>query len=111
MKRFIAGEDRTQITLLPECLDDYIAEDNPIRVVEVFVDEMDLGALGFSRVDPAATGRPAYHPSQILFSSVSRRPGEIHFSRYKSVLISTNVLDRRESRNVSGSLSAARLRG
>jgi len=48
MKRFIEGEDRTQITLLPECLDDYIAEDNPIRVVEVFIDELDLGMLRFA---------------------------------------------------------------
>jgi hypothetical protein len=47
MKRFIEGEDRTQITLLPECLDDYIAEDNPVRVVEVFVDQLDLRPLGF----------------------------------------------------------------
>jgi hypothetical protein len=47
MKRFIEGEDRTQITLLPECLDDYIAEDNPVRVVEVFVDQLDPRPLGF----------------------------------------------------------------
>ena len=46
MKRFVEGEDRTQITLLPECLDDYVAYDNPVRVVEVFVDELDLGGLG-----------------------------------------------------------------
>jgi len=66
MKRFVEGEDRTQITLLPECLDDYVGEDNPVRVVEVFVDELDLGGLGFEGVDPAATGRPAYHPSVLL---------------------------------------------
>ena len=66
MKRFIEGEDRTQITLLPECLDDYVADDNPVRVVEVFVDELDLRGLGFDGVDPAATGRPAYHPSVLL---------------------------------------------
>ena len=52
MKRFIEGEDRTQITLLPECLDDYVAEDNPVRVVEVFVDELDLERLGFEGVAP-----------------------------------------------------------
>ena len=46
MKRFVEGEDRTQITLLPECLDDYVADDNPVRVVEVFVDELDLGGVG-----------------------------------------------------------------
>ena len=66
MKRFIEGEDIAQITLLPECLDDYVAEDNAVRVVEVFVDELELGALGFDGVDPAATGRPAYHPSVLL---------------------------------------------
>ena len=66
MKRFIEGEDRTQITLLPECLDDYISEDNPIRAVEVFIDELDLGTLGFAGVAPAATGRPSYHPAVLL---------------------------------------------
>ncbi len=63
MKRFIEGEDRTQITLLPECLDDYIATDNPVRAVDAFVEELDLKALGFAGADPALTGRPAYHPS------------------------------------------------
>ncbi|MNR68025.1 hypothetical protein D3C85_1923200 [compost metagenome] len=62
MKRFIEGESRTQVTLLPECLDDYVAEEHPVRVVDVLVDELDLVALGFEGVDPAATGRPAYHP-------------------------------------------------
>lgn len=66
MKRFIVGEARTQVTLLPECLDDYVAEENPVRVVDVFVDELDLGAVGFEGVDPAATGRPAYHPAVLL---------------------------------------------
>ena len=66
MKRFIEGESRTQSTLLPECLDDYIAETNPVRVVDVFVDELDLGKLGFEGVEPAATGRPAYHPAVLL---------------------------------------------
>jgi hypothetical protein len=60
MKRFIAGESRTQSTLLPEMLDDYVAGSNPVRVVDVFVDELDLGKLGFEGVDPAATGRPGY---------------------------------------------------
>ncbi len=66
MKRFIEGEDRQQVTLLPECLDDYIDEDNPVRVVDVFVDELDLQSLGFGVVVPAATGRPSYHPSVLL---------------------------------------------
>jgi transposase len=52
MKRFVEGVDRGQITLLPECLDDWVNEDNPVRVVDVFVDELDLAALGFGRVDP-----------------------------------------------------------
>src|SRR5258708_3818918 len=66
MKRFIEGEDRTQITLLPECLDDSLAEDNPVRVVEVFVDQLDLRPLGFEGAEPATTGRPSYHPSVLL---------------------------------------------
>jgi hypothetical protein len=57
MKRFVEGEDRRQTLLLPESLDDYVTEDNPVRVVEVFIDELDLGALGFEGVRPAATGR------------------------------------------------------
>ena len=57
MKRFVEGTDRGQSTLLPECLDDYIAEDNPVRAVEAFIDELDLRALGFGGVEPAATGR------------------------------------------------------
>jgi hypothetical protein len=52
MKRFIEGEDRNQSTLFPKCLEDYIAEDNPVRVIDVFVDELDLGQLGFGRVEP-----------------------------------------------------------
>ena len=63
MKRFIKGPDRSQMTLLPECLDDFVAEDNPMRVVEAFVDHLDLVALRFAGADPAVTGRPAYHPS------------------------------------------------
>src|SRR5258708_19890105 len=66
MKRFIQSEDRSQSTLFPECLDDYIADDNPVRVIEVFVDELDLGTLGFEGAEPKATGRPAYHPSLLL---------------------------------------------
>ena len=57
MKRFIEGEDRSQATLLPEYLDDYIADDNPVRAVDVFVEGLELKALGFEGVDPAETGR------------------------------------------------------
>ena len=66
MTRYIEGSDRSQVTLLPECLDDYIDEDNPVRVVDVFVDELDLTGLGFERVTPAITGRPGYHPAVLL---------------------------------------------
>src|SRR3979409_1341466 len=66
MKRFIEGEDRSQSTLFPEHLDDYIAEDNPVRVIDVFVDELDLSELGFEGMAPEVTGRPAYHPASLL---------------------------------------------
>src|SRR5215213_10660295 len=66
MKRFIEGEDRRQATLLPDCLDDDVAEDNPVRVVEVFIDELDLAALGFAGMVPEVTGRPSYHPATLL---------------------------------------------
>jgi transposase len=66
MKRFIVGENRGQITQMPECLDDYVTDTNPVRVVDVFVDELELFKLGFVRVEPAVTGRPSYHPSVLL---------------------------------------------
>ena len=55
MKRFVEGEDRRQATLLPACLDDYVAADNPVRIIEAFVDELDLGVLGFAGVVPEVT--------------------------------------------------------
>src|SRR5260370_2253284 len=66
MRRFVQGLDRGQSTLFPECLEDWIGEDNPVRGIDVFVDELDLAELGFSGVDPEATGRPSYHPSALL---------------------------------------------
>ena len=66
MRRFVEGVDRGQTTLFPECLQDWIGEDNPVRVVDVFVEELDLAELGFGGVDPEATGRPSYHPSILL---------------------------------------------
>ena len=63
MGRFVEGQDRGQITLFPDCLEDWIGEDNPVRVIDAFVEELDLADLGFGGVDPEATGRPAYHPS------------------------------------------------
>ena len=66
MKRFVAGADRGQSTLLPECLDDFVDESNPVRVIDAFVDALDLAELGFDGVVPEATGRPSYHPSSLL---------------------------------------------
>ena len=60
VKRFVEGRDRRQGVLLPEYLDDYVSEENPVRVVEVFIDELDLEALGFAGVVSEPTGRPAY---------------------------------------------------
>jgi len=66
MTRFVVGDDRSQSTLFPERLEDYLAEDNPVRAIDVFVDELDLAGLGFGGVEPEATGRPAYHPATLL---------------------------------------------
>jgi transposase len=91
MKRFIEGADRGQVTLLPECLDDYIAENNPVRVVDVFVDELDLWELGFESAEPAATGRPAYHPAVLL---------KIYIYGYLNRIQSSRRLEREAQRNV-----------
>jgi transposase len=66
MSGYIEGTDRGQMTLFPDRLEDWIGEDNPVRVVDLFVDEIDLAELGFGRVAPASTGRPGYHPSVLL---------------------------------------------
>ena len=66
MKRYIEGESRGQMVLMPESLDDFIGEDNPVRVIDLFVDELDLGELGFTRNEPAQTGRPGYYPGPLL---------------------------------------------
>ena len=91
MKRFIQGECRTQSTLLPELLDDYIADTNPVRVVDVFVDELDLGKLGFEGVEPAATGRPAYHPASLL---------KIYIYGHLNRIQSSRRLEKEAQRNV-----------
>jgi transposase len=91
MKRFVEGDSRTQSTLLPECLDDYIGEDNPIRVVEAFVEQLDLAALGFAGVVPAATGRPSYHPAVLL---------KIYIYGYLNRVQSSRRLEREAQRNV-----------
>ena len=91
MTRYIQGSDRSQVTLLPECLDDYIDEDNPVRVVDVFVDELDLTELGFERVSPAMTGRPGYHPSVLL---------KLYIYGYLNRIQSSRRLERESQRNV-----------
>jgi hypothetical protein len=62
MERFVEGKDRRQTTLLPDCVDDYVAEENPVRAIEAFVDALDLAALGFAGVVPETTGRPPTIP-------------------------------------------------
>src|SRR5271163_3240084 len=91
MGRFVEGEDRRQSYLLPKSLDDYVTEDNPVRVIEVFIDELDLGGLGFAGVHPAATGRPAYHPSTLL---------KIYLYGYLNRLQSSRRLEREAGRNI-----------
>jgi transposase len=91
MKRFIEGTDRTQTTLLPESLEDYVAEDNPVRVVEAFVEELDLRTLGFKSIDPAVTGRPAYHPAVLL---------KLYIYGYLNRIQSTRRLEMEAQRNV-----------
>ena len=66
MGRYVGGQDRAQSVLFPERLDDWIHEDSTVRVIDVFVDELDLRKLGFERADPAATGRPGYSPATLL---------------------------------------------
>src|SRR5271156_4668120 len=86
MKRFVEGEDRRQGVLLPEYLDDFVAEENQVRVIEAFVDELDLAALGFEGITPAATGRPSYHPSILL---------KIYVYGYINRIASSRRLDRK----------------
>jgi transposase len=91
MKRFIEGVDRSQSTLFPERLEDWIGDDNPVRVIDVFVDELDLGGLGFGRVAPLSTGRPSYHPSALL---------KLYIYGYLNRVQSSRRLEREAGRNV-----------
>jgi transposase len=91
MKRFIEGECRTQTTLLPESIDDYITDTNPVRIVDVFVDELDLDKLGFDGVEPAITGRPAYHPAVML---------KLYIYGYLNRIQSSRRLEKEAQRNV-----------
>ena len=91
MKRYIEGVDREQSTLFPERLEDWISADNPVRAIDAFVDELDLGALGFDGVDPAATGRPSYHPAVLL---------KLYVYGYLNSVQSSRRLEREAGRNV-----------
>src|SRR5258706_9209729 len=91
MKRFVEGRDREQSTLFPECLEDWIDEDNPVRVIDVFVDGLDLADVGFVGVDPEATGRPSYHPSVLL---------KLYIYGYLNRVQSSHRLEREAGRNV-----------
>ena len=89
MKRFVEGQDRSQLILLPDCLDDYVGEDNPVRIVDAFIDELDLAVLGF--VVPEATGRPSYHPVALL---------KIYLYGYLNRVQSSRRLEREAQRNI-----------
>ncbi len=91
MKRFIQSANRTQMTLFPEQLEDYVAEDNPVRVVDVFVEQLDLGKLGFDGVTPMKTGRPAYHPAVLL---------KLYIYGYLNRIQSSRRLERESQRNL-----------
>src|ERR1700716_356231 len=91
MRRFVEGTDRVQSTLFPECLEDWIGEDNPVRVIDVFVDELDLAGLGFNGVVPEVTGRPAYHPSVLL---------KLYIYGYLNRVLSSRRLEREAGRNL-----------
>ena len=91
MRGFVQGVDRQQTTLLPECLDDWVGDNNPVRAVDVFVDALELRELGFDGVDPAATGRPAYHPSPML---------KLYIYGYLNRVQSSRRLEREAGRNL-----------
>jgi transposase len=91
MKRFVEGADRDQAALFPECLEDWVDENNPVRVIDIFVDSLDLTDLGFAGVDPQATGRPSYHPAVLL---------KLYVYGYLNALQSSRRLEREANRNV-----------
>src|SRR3982074_27136 len=91
MKRFVEGADRRQTTLLPECLEEWVEEGNSVRVIDCFVDSLDLADLGFVGVEPAATGRPAYHPSVLL---------KLYIYGYLNRVQSSRRLEREAGRNL-----------
>src|SRR6202050_1783021 len=100
MRRFVEEADRGQWTLLPECLDDFIDESNPVRVIDVFVDALDLAEMSFEGVEPAATGRPSYHPSVLL---------KLYIYGYLNRVQSSRRLEREAGRNVEAMWLLGRL--
>jgi len=91
MTRFVEGCDRGQSTLFPALLDDYVAEDNPVRAIDAFVDGLDLGKLGFTRAEPLVTGRPSYHPATLL---------KVYIYGYLNRVPSSRRLERECQRNI-----------
>src|SRR3954463_16718884 len=91
MGRFVEGRDRRQVAFLHAYLEDHVDADTPVRVIVAFVDELDLLALGFASVQPASTGRPAYHPAMML---------KLYVYGYLNQLRSSRRLEREAGRNV-----------
>lgn len=91
MTQHIKGQGRHQVTLLPEVLDDFVTEDNPVRVIDVFVDELQLDTLGFERVNAKQTGRPGYHPATML---------KLYIYGYLNRIQSSRRLEKEAHRNV-----------
>src|SRR5829696_4417338 len=91
MRRFVEGVDRSQTTLFPESLDDWVGDNNPVRVIDAFVDALDLNELGFDGVVPEATGRPSYHPALLL---------KLYIYGYLNRVQSSRRLEREAARNV-----------
>jgi transposase len=91
MKRFVEGVDRSQTTLFPESLDEWVDDDNPVRVIDAFVDVLDLSALGFEGIIPEATGRPSYHPAVLL---------KLYIYGYLNRVQSSRRLEREAGRNI-----------
>src|SRR5215475_82653 len=100
MRRFVEGIDRGQATLFPECLEDWIDEDNPVRVIDAFVDKLDLSRVGFDGVAPEATGRPSYHPAVLL---------KLYIYGYLNRVQSSRRLERDAGRNVQAMWLTSRL--
>ena len=91
MKRFVEGEQRGQGTLLPACLDEYVDENNPVRAVDMFIDELDLVAFGFGGAVPEATGRPSYHTATLL---------KIYLYGYLNRIASSRRVERETQRDI-----------